>query len=161
MGRGSPTCLHPMRDSNNSELGQTVPFVWQDRRMLRLIRGAFEDQNAAASALAIYLSLTASALDAYSQEFQKPIWEIAAAAGVSKRTAGQRLRDLQSIGVIEVRTESRMAPSFYRLLPFKDAPAVNGCRALPREAIVALSGNGCPTREAMVALSGKIASPPL
>ena len=106
----------------------SVPFSWQDKRMLRRISEQIEDYG---SALAIYNALTVAASDKQADEFQTTHAWLSKWSGFGTRTVGARLADLKRIGVIDFTTPKLKAPCVYRLLPFG-----NGCGTL---------GNGCRT----------------
>jgi hypothetical protein len=123
---------------NRSRSIGNVPFCWQDKRVLRKIRDSFDSQNTVASALATYHALCVIASDSGTNEFVTTIPWIASMCGLSPRTVGPRLADLQRIGVIRVRQPRLKAPCTYQLLPFGDdcPTSGNGCRTL---------SNGCRT----------------
>lgn len=111
------------------------PFAWQDKRILRKIRQSFDSQHTVASALAVYNALTEIASDEQAGQFVTTVYHVANRTGLSPRTAGERVRDLHRIGIIEVITPPLKAPSAYRLLPFSNHCLTlgNGCRALSND----------------------------
>jgi DNA-binding Lrp family transcriptional regulator len=110
----------------------TVPFSWQDKRILKLIRRSFDGENVVATALAAYHGLTEIASDHQQDEFKTTIHHIAHRAGLSQRTTRRRIADLAGAGVITVTTPKLKSPSTYKLLPFDpDCPMTStGCRAI-------------------------------
>jgi hypothetical protein len=105
-----------------------VPFSWQDKRILRLIRERTEDHT---STLAAYMALTEAASNNASDEFTSSQAALAAMSGLSVRTLGKRLRDLQGIGVVSIHSPALDVPATFKLLPVPGAPSLgNGCRAL-------------------------------
>ena len=106
----------------------SVPFSWQDKRMLRRISQEIEDYG---TAMAVYNALTVAASDTQAEEFQTTHAWLSKLSGFGARTVGARLADLKRIGVIDFTTPKLKAPCVYRLLPFG-----NGCGTL---------GNGCRT----------------
>src|SRR5450759_4220174 len=91
-------------ESAKTTMENSPPFAWQDKRVLRKIRQSFDSQHTVASALAVYNALTEIASDFQSPEFVTTAFHISNRAGLSERTAGERVRDLHRIGAIEVFT---------------------------------------------------------
>lgn len=91
----------------------TVPFAWQDKRCLRMIREKCEEYR---TALAVYYALTVIASDQEKNEFHTTHAWIAQMAGLSERTVRRRLEDLKRVGIIRISTPRLKAPSTYTLL---------------------------------------------
>ncbi len=130
-------------DASERSTAGAVPWAWQDKRVLRKIRKAFDSQNAVASALAVYHALTEIASDEAVDEFTTTVPHVAHRAGLSPRTTGKRIADLARLGVLAVQTPKLKAPSTYALLPFDShSPTTgNGCRTISNGC--ATTGNGC------------------
>jgi hypothetical protein len=131
MSAAKETNMERLASKDPKVNADSVPWCWADKRVLRQIRNSFDSQNVAASALAVYHALTESASNHEREEFTDSICTIANLAGMSVRTAGDRLRDLARIGVIKMSTPKMKAPSTYTLVTFG-----NGCATI---------GNGCRT----------------
>jgi hypothetical protein len=113
----------------------SVPFAWQDKRILRKIRESLDDCNTVASALGVYLALTVIASDKGADEFQTTHQWLSSLSGFSPATVKARLKDLKTLGVVQFSTPALRAPCVYRLLPLdNDCPTLaNGCRTLAKQ----------------------------
>src|SRR5262245_35280967 len=119
---------------------KTLPFAWQDKRILRRIRDVCEDH---ASALGVYVALTVAASDTGQEEFQTTQKWLASLSGFSERTVRSRIAELRTGGLISVFIPKLRAPATYRLLPFSCNSPMNGngCRALGNGSTPALPGS--------------------
>jgi hypothetical protein len=97
-----------------------VPFAWQEKAVLRMIR---ENCNDIASALGVYSALTIIASDKKSASFETTHQWLASMSGFSPATVKRRLRDLERLGLVEIHTPRLKQPSQFRLLSFKAAIA--------------------------------------
>ena len=107
-----------------------VPFAWQDKRVLRLIRENCAEYH---SALSVYVALTVVASDKESAEFQTTHQWIAMQSGLSVSTVKSRLKDLSQIGAVVVKPSTGLRqPSSYQLPPLANGCLTfgNGCRAI-------------------------------
>jgi hypothetical protein len=122
-GRGNP---------NNKR-----PWCWQEKATLKTIRDVFG--STAASALAVYVTLTEIASDAQSDTFTRSIGEIAARARVSYRTASAILNGFQALKLLDVKRNTiegtkLQAPNTYTLGNYRLAVGNGRQRAsLPRK----------------------------
>jgi hypothetical protein len=115
--------------TSTAEGRMSVPFAWQDKRVLRKIRQLVPDCG---TGVAVYVALTECASDQAAEEFQTTHEWLAKFSGLSKKTVWSRLQELKEIGVIDFSTPAMRGPCTYRLLPFGngDVAQSNGCRAL-------------------------------
>lgn len=118
----------------------SVPFAWQDKRMLRRIREQIEDYG---SALAVYGALTVAGSDKAAEVFQTTHAWLAQMSGFGERTVRSRLSELVKIGAVHVTTPALRGPCTYRLLPFGNDSQTNGnqCRAFGKVSPLPLPGS--------------------
>lgn len=108
----------------------SVPFCWQDKRVLRLIRESCADYG---SSLAVYAALSVVASDKESAEFKTTHNWLAMQSGFSISTVKSRLNDLSQIGAVVITPSLGLRqPSSYRLPPLASGclSFANGCRAI-------------------------------
>jgi hypothetical protein len=92
------------------------PFCWQSKAALRLIRESLDKERTVASGIAVYVALTEIASDQQSETFITTEAWVAMKAGVSVKTASDRIKDLVVIGLVKVSTAKLKAPSTFTLL---------------------------------------------
>ena len=94
------------------------PFCWLEKISLEAIRTRCEDPR---STLGVYLALCEIASDEHSDSFPISASKIAAKACLSQRTVFDRIKDLERIGLIEIKHEGHASatsriPNTYTLL---------------------------------------------
>jgi len=107
-----------------------VPFCWQDKSALRLLRCHYDGERLKqrSTALAVYLALTEAASNQYSQGQVEVIqMAIADATGTSRSTVKRYLSEFEGIGLIAVERRKldtgTSLPNIYALLT---PPSIGG-----------------------------------
>ena len=118
-------------------MSATVPWCWQHRPTLQLIRDKVPD---IASGLAVYVALTELASESKSNPFKATQNAIAARCGLSVRTVAPRLIDLEAAGVI--RRTAPPGPVQSHEIELLDP---TGNRRMPPSNSFRTPGNGCRT----------------
>lgn len=98
------------------------PWMWQSKTAIRTIRISLDGENSVPSALLVYFALTEEASNKQSSAFVTTRAWLGQMTGLSVRTIQSRLKDLQEIGLIEVKTTRLKTPSMYTLLDVQPLP---------------------------------------
>lgn len=109
------------------------PFCWQSKPALRRIREHFDGRRDTHTAIAAYVALTEIASDQQSEWFRAEQSYIAHKAGMSARTLGPLLPDLEAAGVLRTRKTALKAPLIYELLLTDQKTLPNDQQLLPND----------------------------
>jgi DNA-binding MarR family transcriptional regulator len=85
---------------------RSMPFLWQDKNTMRLIREAFQEErgNKLAFAIAVYVSLTEIASNRYNDATKSTITqnELAKMTGLSLNTVNQIIEVFERLNIVTI-----------------------------------------------------------
>jgi hypothetical protein len=90
-------------DARGKKPGNSRPWCWCEKAILRLITETFAESNQAASARSLYLAMTELASDQQSDVFTVPGALIAYKAGLSVRTVERLMHGLEHLEIVAVK----------------------------------------------------------
>ncbi|MCC5805569.1 MAG: hypothetical protein JJU00_04490 [Opitutales bacterium] len=91
-------------------------FLWVNKAMMGRIRGYFDGTCRCEGAISIYVALCEIASDEQSETFEAIQGEIGMKAGVSAKTVGRLMPQLEKAGVVSVFERPLKTPKIYTLL---------------------------------------------